>query len=151
MKNEITKIKVSKSNAYQIGRMLENVCDKYNLHNYFGLISTSIIQAAEIAFERLQSEDKLEFSFAQCVGGMSFMLSSEAKIFADLDLSEDIVQDGEPQTPEAIIKSLTNEAYILEEGSALEMIFYVNGIEPHQLRVRQDRVKEYFLQLLVTK
>ncbi|MDR0790174.1 MAG: hypothetical protein LBO06_05225 [Bacteroidales bacterium] len=149
MKNEITKIKVGKSNAYQIGRMIEDVCDKYNLHNYFGLISTAVAQATEMAFYKLKDEDKLEFSFAQCIGGMSFALLSESNVFADLDFNQDIAQSNDHETPESLIKVLTNEVYVLEEGKGLEMVFYVNGIEMNQLQNRQSKFKNYFLKTLI--
>jgi hypothetical protein len=151
MKNEITKIKVTKSNAFQIGRMVEDICDKYNLHNYFGVISTAVVQAAEMAFYRVDEDDKLEFSFTQCIGGMSFLLLSEGDIFANLDFSQDITHNEGVQSAETIIKALTDEVYVQDGGKGLELVFYVNGIEPNQLQNRQSKVKDYLLKTLITK
>ncbi|MDR1846695.1 MAG: hypothetical protein LBR17_01075 [Bacteroidales bacterium] len=143
MKNDITAIKVSKSNIYQIERMIEDICDKYNLHNYFGLISTSVANAVFIALRSITEEEQLTFSFTQCIGGMSFALQGESKIFANFNSNDN------NQSLETIIKMLSNEVYVFEEGKGLEMIFYVNGIEPVQLLNRQKRFKSYFCKTLV--
>ncbi|MDR1724870.1 MAG: hypothetical protein LBR28_00545 [Bacteroidales bacterium] len=145
MKSELNKIRVDKSNAYKIGRMIEDICDKYNLHNYFGLISTTVAYAGNIVLSALNDDERIIFTFNQCIGGVSFSLKSERNIFENLDFNIDYTS----QSPELIIKMLTNEVYIQQEGKELEMVFYVNGIEPAQLLTRQDKLKTYFKKNLV--
>jgi len=144
MKNDITEIYIDKFNTYKIGRMIEEICDKYNLHNYFGLISVAVAQACEIAFARIEKNKKITFSYSQCVGGVCFALQSKSQIFKDLNFNSDIDCNSTNQAPETIIKMLTNELYVNEDGRELEMIFYVNGIEPDKLLDRQNKLKTYF-------
>ncbi|MDR1005473.1 MAG: hypothetical protein LBL74_01220 [Bacteroidales bacterium] len=142
MKDIINKIKVTKANVYLIQRMIEDVCDKYNLGNYFGIISTAVSQAVDLAILTQEDEDRLEFSFDQCVGGMSFCLRSRTDVFSDLN-AEGFLSD--------IIKSLADEVSISEEGKMIEMIFYVTGIEHSVLQNRQSKFKEYFIHNPVAK
>jgi hypothetical protein len=142
----MNKIKVDFANQYRISKMVEDICDKYNLHNYFGLISTSVEKALDLVNEQLAGDNstKIEFSFEQCIGGVCFVVSSEHNIFQDLNFKHELSAcEGSSYSSEVLIQMLTNELCVIDEGKGLEMIFYVNGIEPEQLINRQQQIKAY--------
>jgi hypothetical protein len=118
-----------------IEEFTERICDRNHIYNYFGSISMVL----DAAFSILKKD--ITLSFEQCVGGVLFSMTGKEDISKVLNLNQDSSFLNENQL---LIKMLTDEINIINNGKTLEMIFYVNGIEPELFAQRRERVNEYF-------
>lgn len=133
MKQNYDTVKLNSDKAQRIKAqaLIEEICDRFNLHNYFGIFSVVVDEAMDIIYNNpeLKSDFTSDFTFEQCVNGVCFTFKSDQQLFT---------------TVSELMEMLTNEYNILDEGRTLELIFYVNGIDAQELKTRQDSFKVFF-------
>lgn len=130
---DIIKINADTKNSFKVINLIEEICDRYNLHNYFGIFSISADEVVNqiINNKSIDMEDFLcDFLFEQCVGGVVFSFKSNQEIF---------------YKPSEISELLSNKIMISEDNKSLEMIFFVNGIDESELKTRQNLTRNYIL------
>ncbi|MDR0971232.1 MAG: hypothetical protein LBM25_02480 [Bacteroidales bacterium] len=135
MKENYDKVNFKSNNPkerIEAEQLIEEVCDRLNLHNYFGIFSVVIEEVLNLIYSEENSK-RDNFSttliFEQCVNGVCFSFHSNETLFNEVPL---------------LVSMLTNQYNIIEEGKCLELIFYVNGIDVAELKVRQDNFKLFF-------
>ncbi len=138
----VKRIRVERSD--DLTSLLENICQENNINNYFGTISVAVSQVLE--FVNSVSDEKikdLEFSFEQCVGGISISIRCQGKMFEHFDPSDKQATDFKDVNC-YIINNLADRVAVTEQGNGLELDFLINGIEPEMLSSRREKVKQYF-------
>lgn len=139
MKQNYDTIELSADNKQRIKAqaLVEEICDRFNLHNYFGIFSVVVDEAMDMIYNNpeLKTDFKSNFSFEQCVNGVCFTFKTNEQIFTMVS---------------ELIEMLTNEYNILDDGKTLELIFYVNGIDEDELKMRQNSFKLFFKKKLAT-
>lgn len=130
---DIVSLNSNKEHKGKVLGLVEEICDRFNLQNYFGIFSVAVDEAMNLIYDNktLNENFKVDFSFEQCVNGVCFTFKGNQVMFTSIT---------------DIIQLLTNECNILDEGRTLELIFYVSGIDTDQLKARQERFKIYFKQ-----
>lgn len=129
---DVVRINSDKNQGIRVQALVEEICDRFNLHNYFGIFSVVADEIMNSITESLQIDKAsfyADFIFEQCVGGVSFSFKSNQEVFSSVS---------------EITELLANEYTIQEEGRNIELIFYVNGIDEVELKERQDKIKEFF-------
>ncbi|MCK9162837.1 MAG: hypothetical protein WCR29_00925 [Bacteroidales bacterium] len=124
-------LNADRSQRIKAQALVEEICDRFNLHNYFGILSVVVDEAMDIIYNNteLSTEFKSDFIFEQCVNGVCFTFKANEEVFTAVS---------------ELIEMLTNEYNILDEGKTLELIFYVNGIDEADLKARQNHFKVFF-------
>ncbi|MDD2488007.1 MAG: hypothetical protein WC108_00880 [Bacteroidales bacterium] len=128
---DTVELNADKTQRIKAQALVEEICDRFNLHNYFGIFSVVIDEAMDMIYNNpeLPTDFKSDFVFEQCVNGACFTFKTNEQIFS---------------TVSELIEMLTNEYNILDEGKTLELIFYVNGIDEDELKTRQNHFKVFF-------
>src|SRR5574344_2964837 len=92
--------------------LIEEICDRFNLPNYFGIFSMAVDEAINLIYDNRQwgQDFKVDFSFEQCVNGVCFAFKGNEVMFSSAT---------------ELIQMLSNECNILDDGKTLELIFYV--------------------------
>lgn len=128
---DTVKLNSDKSQRIKAQALIEEICDRFNLHNYFGIFSVVVDEALDIIYNNpeLKADFTSDFTFEQCVNGVCFTFKTDQQIFT---------------TVSELMEMLTNEYNILDDGKTLELIFYVNGIDAQELKTRQDSFKLFF-------
>lgn len=128
---DTVELSADKTQRIKAQALVEEICDRFNLHNYFGIFSVVVDEAMDIIYNNteLNPEFKSDFIFEQCVNGVCFTFKTNDEIFTSVS---------------ELIEMLTNEYNILDEGKTLELIFYVNGIDEADLKTRQNHFKVFF-------
>lgn len=137
--------RVSLNNTYKINNLIENICQEYNISYYYGIISVSIEHVLDLVmsfYSNTVAKEEIVFCFEQCVGGVSFSIECKDEIFSSMvfDRNKEI-EDLDVNA--FLISKLSDKVIVLEEGRKLELLFFVNGIEPELLLDRQEKIKEY--------
>lgn len=133
MKQNYDTVKLNADNNQRIRAqaLVEEICDRFNLHNYFGILTIVVDEAMDLIYNNreLSPEFMTDFIFEQCVNGVCFSFKSNEEIFTEVS---------------ELMEMLTNEYHILDSGKTLELIFYVNGIDKEDLKTRQKHFKVFF-------
>lgn len=130
---DIVTLNSNHSQRIKAQALVEEICDRFNLHNYFGILSVVVDEALDIIYNNpeLDSNFNSDFSFEQCVNGVCFVFKTNQQVFTSIT---------------ELIQMLTNEYNILDDGKTLELIFYVSGIDEEELKTRQEKFKVFFTQ-----
>ncbi len=128
---DTVKLSADKGQRIKAQALIEEICDRFNLHNYFGIFSVVVDEAMDIIYNNpeLNPSFTSDFTFEQCVNGVCFTFKTDQQLFT---------------TVSELMEMLTNEYNILDEGKTLELIFYVNGIDASELKSRQESFKLFF-------
>lgn len=128
---DTVKLSADKGQRIKAQALIEEICDRFNLHNYFGIFSVVVDEAMDIIYNNpeLNPNFTSDFTFEQCVNGVCFTFKTDQQLFT---------------TVSELMEMLTNEYNILDEGKTLELIFYVNGIDASELKSRQESFKLFF-------
>lgn len=143
---EILQIKSEKSNIVAVQNFIEDICDHYNIHNYFGTISMAVIEAVENAIEHGNKESKekiVSVGFEQCDGGLKFQVSDEGQGFDFMKFNELPEESGSGEGL-FLMQTLSNKVKFLNNGSSVELTFFVNGIDVAKSVSRQVALEQYF-------
>ena len=128
---DTVELSADKTQRIKAQALVEEICDRFNLHNYFGILSVVIDEAMDIIYSNteISPEFKSDFIFEQCVNGVCFTFKSNEEVFTAVS---------------ELIEMLSNEYNILDQGKTLELIFYVNGIDEDNLKTRQNHFTVFF-------
>ncbi len=140
------KSRVALTQSYKINNFVESICQEHNISNYCGAISVSIERIIDliISFYGSEHENKyVTFYFEQCVGGVSFSIESIDEIFSNIvfDKNKELELDSDINV--FLISKLSDKIIVSESGKKIELLFFVNGIEPELLLQRQEKIKEF--------
>ncbi len=131
--------------TYKINNIIENICQEYNISYYYGTISVSIEHVLDLItsfYGNARGKEEIVFCFEQCVGGVSFSIECQDEIFSSMIFDKEKgIEDLDVDV--FLISKLTDKVIVLEGGRKLELLFFVNGIEPELLLGRQEKIKEY--------
>ncbi|MBR5253916.1 MAG: hypothetical protein IKV46_02615 [Bacteroidales bacterium] len=97
-----------------------------------------------ISFYKNDIENKyVLFCFEQCVGGVSFSIESNDEIFSGIVFDKNQELDLDTDIEVFLVSKLSDQVLVSEEGKRIEVLFFVNGIEPELLVHRQEKIKEF--------
>lgn len=130
MKREV--LEIYNNETLKIEQFVECLCRENHIHNYLGSISVALLSAVDL------TEGKLNIIFQKDKKGVCFTIESEDKYFALL--SEDIQTENNSLF---LIKSLSDEISVTQEGKVLTMSFYVSGISPELAVKRKELINTY--------
>lgn len=117
----------------RILNLIEEICDRYNLHNYFGIFSITIDEIiTQIINSHIIDRDnlKIEFSFEQCSKGVLFRFNSNKELYFKVN---------------EIIELLSSEIINTDSNKNIEIAFYIDGIDQSELITRQNIIKNYLI------
>lgn len=123
--------------------LIEGICQDNNINNYFGAISVAMSQVLEIIISNNNpSTEEIDFFFEQCVGGIALGVRGKEEVFKQEDYTggkDASIEDVRTY----IIANLADNISVSEQGKKIELDFYVDGIEPELLSLRQELIKQY--------
>lgn len=126
---ELISIHVNKNETNRLIASIEEICDRFNLYNYFGIFS---ISADEILKQNIledsENDASIRFVFEQFVGGILFRAEgSEGNSF-------EITQ---------ILDLLSDEIVVSDDGESIELYFFINGIDEIELKMRKSIISKF--------
>lgn len=130
MKREV--LETYNNEALKIEQFVECLCRENHIHNYFGSISVALLSAVDL------TKGKLNIIFQKDKKGVCFTIVAEDKYFTLL--SEDIQTEDNSLF---LIKNLSDEISVTQEGNVLTMSFYVSGIVPELAVQRKELISSY--------
>lgn len=142
------KSKISLNQISKIESLVENICQEHNISCYYGAIVVSIEQILDLIilyYGSAFSNKVISFYFEQCVGGISFSVECEDEIFSQYIFNKDMEMDEDTNLNVFLISRLSDQVIITEEGRKVEVLFFVNGIQPELLVDRQEKIKQFNL------
>src|SRR5574344_2643644 len=142
MRKNNEQINILPRESFRVEEFAERVCDRNNLYYYFGSISIVL----STAFNMINKD--VIIGFEQCVGGVCFTITCENEEFKDLDFNK---EESSLKENMLLIKMLTDEVNVVNNGKSLEMIFYVDGVEPELLKARQENIRAYSNRIKILK
>lgn len=139
-------------NLYKVEQFVEELSDFYNINNtYFGNILISLTEAVKNAIVHGNKEDiskMVTIVFEVRPTGMFFHVSDEGEGF-DTNIVPDPTEEKEEEgkklkTGLFLIKSLSDNLIFKNNGSVIEIEFYISSIN-YQLSVERSKaLKSYF-------
>lgn len=142
------KSKISLNQISKIESLVENICQEHNISCYYGAIVVSIERILDLIisyYGSAFSNKVISFYFEQCVGGISFSVECEDEIFSQYIFNKDMEMDEDTNLNVFLISRLSDQVIITEEGRKVEVLFFVNGIQPELLVDRQEKIKQFNL------
>jgi serine/threonine-protein kinase RsbW len=141
------KLKSQPSSLNQLERLIEEVCDDYNLnHNYLGCITVALTEAFSNALEHgnKNNPDKMiDIHFEKSSTGLSFRMKDEGDGF-DFKSIPDVKDDGKekvfPGRGIFLIKTLADEVNYVGKGNEIEIGFKISSIN---YETAVDRIKKF--------
>ncbi len=128
------------------------VCDTYNINNYAGTISMSLIQAVENAIVHGNNSDPAKSVLIvadRCKGGVYFSVSDQGAGFNYLDFGSMPEQEGRG-TGIYIMKALSDNLSFSDNGSTVRLEYIINGIEATRALERIMTLRNFYAKLSVT-
>lgn len=116
----------------KIEQFIEHLCRENHIHNYFGSVSVALMSAVDL------TKGKLNIFFQKDKKGIAFTIEAEDKYFALL-LEKTQIKDNSL----FLIKNLSDEIAVTQEGRVLTMSFYVSGIVPELALQRKELINAY--------
>lgn len=138
--------KIYLKEADKITALVENICQEHNIAYYYGSISVSIEQLLSLigTFYGDEVENKeVLFYFEQCVGGVSFSVECKDDVFSKVVFEKTDEIDIESDLRAFLVAKLSDQIIISKGGCKIELLFFVNGIEPELLVHRQEKIKQF--------
>ncbi len=151
-RQQVLTIESGLHNLHKIEQFVEEISDFYNINNtYFGNILISLLEAVENAIIHGNKEDiskKVTVYFDATPNGLSFIVKDEGAGF-DLASIPSPVESEEKEGEKIrkgiyLIRSLADEVHYKENGSVLEMQFYISSITYQLSMERNKALKSYF-------
>lgn len=138
------KSKISLKETDKLTNFIENICQEHNITYYYGTISVTIEHVMNIINSFYgESNSKILFGFEQCVGGVSFFIECEDEVFLTIPFDKEQEIDTDSQVNVFLISKLSDKVLVSKEGKRIELLFFVNGIEPELLLDRQEKIKQF--------
>lgn len=142
-------IQSSEDNIIEVEKFISVFCDTYNINNYAGSISISLIQAVKNAIIHGNKNDSAKSVVIvgdKCKGGVFFTISDQGEGFdyekVNCDLSDQCKGI-------FLMHSLSDKVTFLDGGSTVRLDFVINGIDPSCALERIATLHRYYSPKLV--
>ncbi len=124
-----------KNNDYlRVEEFIEGICADNHLHNYFGSISVAVSTVMNM------TDGDVTLGFEKCIGGVCFTVAGKEKeTFAVLNQTTDSME----KDSLFLVETLTDELDVSEDGSSVDLIFYVNGVDEELVAKRKELINAY--------
>ena len=144
------KLKSVPESINQIERLIEEICEDYNLnHNYLGCITVALTEAFTNALEhgnKRNSEKIIDMNFQKTSSGLYFNVKDEGEGF-DYQKIPDVKDDGKeksfPGRGIFLIKTLADDVNFIGKGNEIEIGFKISSINFETAVDRIEKFKEY--------
>ena len=139
-------IQSNTDNLIEVERFVSAVCDTYNINNYAGTISMSLLQAVENAIvhgNKNDAEKRVTIESDLCRGGVYFSVSDEGVGFNYSDFGTIPASEGRG-TGLYLMKTLSDGLSFQNNGSTVRMDFVINGIEASRALERIVTLRNYY-------
>ena len=145
------KLKSVPESINQVERLIEEICEDYNLnHNYLGCITVALTEAFTNALEhgnKRNSEKIIDMNFQKTSSGLYFNVKDEGEGF-DYQKIPDVKDDGKEKTFPGrgifLIKTLADDVNFIGKGNEIEIGFKISSINFETAVDRIEKFKEYF-------
>ncbi len=144
------KLKSVPESIHQVEKLIEQVCDEYNLNNnYLGCVTIALTEAFTNALEHGNKNDPEKFitiTFDKTSSGLSFRVKDEGEGF-DYNAMPDIKDDGKekvfPGRGIFLIKTLCDNINFVDPGNEIEIGFQISSINFETAVDRLKKFKDY--------
>lgn len=141
------RLKSLPESIHQVEKLIEEVCDNYNLnHNYLGCITVALTEAfnnALIHGNQNNPEKFIQISFEKGPNGLAFTVKDEGAGF-DYTKIPDTKDDGKekvfPGRGLFLIKTLSDDVNYSAKGNEIEIGFKISSIN---YETAVDRIKKF--------
>lgn len=134
------------NNVIEVERFVSAVCDAYNIHNYAGTISMSLLQAVENAIVHGNGSDSsktVTVKCDQCRGGVFFSATDQGSGF-DYHSYGDLPAGEGKGMGIYLMKALSDKISFLDGGRTVRMEYVVSGIEASRALERIVTLHNYY-------
>ena len=124
-------IQSDKKNLFEVEKFVGAVCDTFNINNYAGTITMSVLQAAENAIVHGNgcNLDKMVTIVSDyCRGGVRFTVTDEGEGFNYALYGEMPEKEGEG-TGLYLMKTLSDRIVFSDGGRTVSLEFFIDGID----------------------
>lgn len=135
MKENIEKTYITKSQTHKLDSFLEHIAVSHNLYNYIGAISMAINYALDVL------NDDAIISFSHCKDGICLSIICNNNDFSKVNFSDKNCKEFEKLF---IIKSLTDNIKIIDNGKQMQLFFNIDGIEEQLALDRKEKLQAFF-------
>ena len=144
------KIKSVPESIHQVEKLIEQICDEYNLNNnYLGCITVALTEAFANALEhgnKKNPEKQITITFEKSSTGVSFRIKDEGEGF-DYKSIPDPKDDGKekvfPGRGIFLIKTLSDNVNFVDPGNEIEIGFQISSINFETAVDRLKKFKDY--------
>jgi serine/threonine-protein kinase RsbW len=141
------RLKSLPESIHQLERLIEEVCDDYNLnHNYLGCITVALTEAFSNALvhgNKNNPEKMIDIHFEKSSTGLAFRMKDEGTGF-DFNSIPDVKDDGKekvfPGRGIFLIKTLADDVKYVGKGNEIEIGFKISSIN---YETAVDRIKKF--------
>jgi serine/threonine-protein kinase RsbW len=141
------RLKSLPESIHQLERLIEEVCDDYNLnHNYLGCITVALTEAFSNALEhgnKNNPKKMIDIQFEKTSTGLSFHIKDEGEGF-EYNSIPDVKDDGKekvfPGRGIFLIKTLADDVNYVGKGNEVEIGFKISSIN---YETAVDRIKKF--------
>ena len=134
------------NNLIEVERFVSAVCDTYNINNYAGTISMSLLQAVENAIVHGNNSDvskDVTIESDLCNVGVYFSVTDEGNGFDYSGYGSIPAQEGRG-TGLFLMKTLSDGLSFQNGGSTVRLDFVINGIETSRALERIMTLRNYY-------
>lgn len=151
-KNKEIQINSSLTELYKIEEFVETISDVYNINNnYYSTILISLDEAVRNAIEHgnnFESDKKVTISFTTSKGELVFSVKDDGNGFTLSDIPDPTDADYD-ESQEAgrglfLMKRLSDDLKINEEGNEISLHFKVSSINRELAVQRSSALKSFF-------
>ena len=133
-------------NIVDVERFISVVCDRWNINNYIGTISMSLLQAVENAIVHGNGNDidkQVTITADSCKGGIYFVVEDEGAGFDYTSFGSMPMQEGSG-TGIYLMKALSDRMSFTDGGRKVRLDFFISGIEATRALERLVTLREFY-------
>lgn len=144
---EKANIQLDNANMTRMDSFVEAVCDEWHLDNYYATISVAVTNAVEYAMAKGNATVML--SYGHCDKGIGFTLYCKEGTFGTLMTEMSAVTDLPASETSFLVKTLSDDLRVAADGTTLQVIFAVQGIDPRDCAARIAVLEKFYQPTLV--
>lgn len=158
-KREI-RIKANPQGIHNLEAFIEDICYEYNIINSFysniQLALNEVFVNAKVHGNKNNPKSNIDISFFSDEKGLHFLVKDEGEGFdyqkyMDMDLTDLPDEEGEGQRGILVIKMLADEINWMDNGSTIELVFYISSINYSLTLERKKHLENYFKNVTLYK
>jgi serine/threonine-protein kinase RsbW len=161
-KSKKIRIKGSSDGIHQVEAFIEDICYEYNIFNsYFSNIQLALNEAYFNAREHGNKNDDnadIEISFFSDSKGLHFIIKDQGEGFdyesyKSMNIEDLLEADDNDNGKRGllVIRMLVDELNFYENGSVIELIFYISSINYNLTLERKKQLELYFKNVVLLK